>query len=137
MTDSPTRPETQQGIPAAPPADPLPSPSIAGEPVTRSDQDGPDITRDMDDATAPAPESQGTATANTQSEPVIVGSAEPLAIGVGIGAGGTPVVGAGSPAAGTPKGRVRVGDRIFAGMTTGMVSVVASGGNVRVPWVGV
>jgi phosphate transport system permease protein len=78
----------------------------------------------MDDATAPAPESQGTATANTKSQPVIVGSAEPLAIGVGIGAGGPPVVGAGSPAAGTPKGRVRVGDRIFAGMTTGASAFV-------------
>jgi phosphate transport system permease protein len=50
-------------------------------------------------------------------EMLVVGSAEPLAISV---PGDTPpVLGAGSPALGTPKGKVRIGDRVFLALTTG------------------
>ena len=69
--------------------------------------------------TEPAPADQEVGTAAVQSEPVIVGSAEPLAIGVGIGAGGPPVLGAGTSSVGGGTGRRRIGDRMFAGMTSG------------------
>ena len=72
-----------------------------------------------DDTTNAPPADQSRGTASVQSEPVIVGSADPLAIGVGIGAGGPPVLGAGSASAGAPRGRVRLGDRIFSLATTG------------------
>jgi phosphate transport system permease protein len=51
-----------------------------------------------------------------EGEPVIVGSAEPLGIGVG---GGPPVLGGGSLTAGSRSGRTRLGDRFFGGLTTG------------------
>ncbi|HEV7193295.1 MAG TPA: phosphate ABC transporter permease subunit PstC [Jatrophihabitantaceae bacterium] len=82
--------------------------------MTPPESDGADVTRDRDDAAQPPPADQSHGTATVQSEPVIVGSAEPLAIGVGIGAGGPPVLGAG-----TPGGRLRLGDRIFGGVTAG------------------
>jgi phosphate transport system permease protein len=81
--------------------------------------DPSDKRREIDDASAPAPPDESDGTAAVQSEPVIVGSAEPLAIGVGIGAGGPAVLGAGSASPGTPKGRIRAGDRVFAGLTSG------------------
>jgi phosphate transport system permease protein len=50
------------------------------------------------------------------SDTALVGSAQPTATTVAPDA--PPVLGAGSPSLGTPKGKVRVGDRIFLGMTT-------------------
>jgi phosphate transport system permease protein len=49
-------------------------------------------------------------------DPALVGSAQPMATTVAPDA--PPVLGAGSSTLGTPKGKVRMGDRIFLGMTT-------------------
>jgi phosphate transport system permease protein len=81
--------------------------------------DPADTRQQLENATQPAPADESVGRAAVQSEPVIVGSAEPLAIGVGIGAGGPPVLGAGSASPGTPKGKIRIGDKVFAGMTSG------------------
>jgi phosphate transport system permease protein len=47
----------------------------------------------------------------------LVGSAQALAVSVSSDA--PPVLGAGSPALGTPRGKVRIGDKVFFGLTTG------------------
>jgi phosphate transport system permease protein len=51
-----------------------------------------------------------------------VGSGQALAIGAG--SDDPPVLGAGSPALGTPKGKVRIGDKVFLGLTTGASAFV-------------
>jgi phosphate transport system permease protein len=51
-----------------------------------------------------------------RDDTVLVGSAQPSAVTVA--ADSPPVLGSGSPALGTPKGKIRIGDRIFFGMTT-------------------
>jgi phosphate transport system permease protein len=48
----------------------------------------------------------------------VVGSAQAFAISVDGPAGAAPVLGAGSPALGTPRGKVRIGDRVFLALTT-------------------
>ncbi len=55
--------------------------------------------------------------ASDHQAPVLLGSSDPL--GVDAMEAAPPVLGAGSPALGTPRGKVRVGDRIFRGMSTG------------------
>jgi phosphate transport system permease protein len=50
-------------------------------------------------------------------QPTVIGSAQPL--GISTANDEPPVIGAGSPAAGTPKGKIRRGDKIFAALTTG------------------
>jgi len=52
----------------------------------------------------------------------LVGSAEPLAAAAPSDA--PPVTGAGSPALGTPKGKVRLGDRVLLALTTGAAGFV-------------
>jgi phosphate transport system permease protein len=80
---------------------PLSPPAIGDEHVVPRGVGG-DSTGD--DPTAPAVE---------RPEHVVIGSAEPLAVGT---FSGPPVVGAGSAAAG---GRNRIGDRVFAGLASG------------------
>jgi phosphate transport system permease protein len=69
-----------------------------------------------------APDLEHAGPATDQRESVVVGSAQPLAIG--IAQNSPPVFGAGSPSLGTPKGKVRLGDRVFSGMTTGASAFV-------------
>ena len=54
--------------------------------------------------------------------PAVLGSAEPLAVGAARGS--APVLGAGSAGLGTPRAKVRLGDRVFAAMTTGASAFV-------------
>jgi phosphate transport system permease protein len=51
------------------------------------------------------------------AEQTVIGSSEPAGIGVMNDA--PPVFGAGSPALGTPKNKVRIGDRVFRGLAEG------------------
>lgn len=55
-------------------------------------------------------------------DPALVGSAQPLGI-TGL-EDEPPVLGAGSATLGTPRGKVRIGDRVFAALTTGSAAFV-------------
>ncbi|MDT4973413.1 MAG: phosphate transport system permease protein [Pseudonocardiales bacterium] len=64
--------------------------------------------------------------------PSVVGSSQPLAISAGTPSDAPPVLGAGSASVGSPRGKVRIGDRIFLALTRGasgfvvlLVSLVA------------
>jgi phosphate transport system permease protein len=61
------------------------------------------------------------AAAPTGGEPVVIGSAQPLAVGVGDS--GRTVAGGGSIAAG---GRARIGDKVFAGFSAGAAGLIVA-----------
>ena len=93
----------------------VPPPSVAGEAVTRHERTIPHgVGGDQADAVGPDP----TAPSMHRPDTVVVGSAQPFAVGT---LEGTPVLGAGTATAG---GRKRVGDRVFLGMTTGAAGFV-------------
>jgi phosphate transport system permease protein len=81
---------------------PLPSPRIGKEFV------------DSDDGTMPEPISQQPSVPPAHHAPIVIGSAEALAVSVD----GSPVSGGGSTTAGRG-GKVRIGDRLFAALATG------------------
>lgn len=93
------------------PAAPLPPPNIGGEsvegPRRRHEDDSPPDIGIVEDGVPPV----------RAGEPTVVGSAEPLAVGTLEEA--PPVAGAGSVALGTPRKRIRVGDRVFHGTAAG------------------
>jgi phosphate transport system permease protein len=101
--ESPKSPPPAQGPPGSPPNVPpgLPpgSPWDNGSP--RDGQQGESTAAD----------------ASASHYSAVIGSSQPLAVSVGDN--GPPVFGAGSAALGTPKGKVRRGDQIFAALTSG------------------
>ncbi len=70
----------------------------------------------LDQRSNSRPEASSPAASRFGEEPVL-GSAQPAAVGTL--AELSPVFGAGSPSAGRPAGRGRLGDRVFAGLTSG------------------
>ena len=93
------------------PVAPLPPPSIGGESV-----DGPRHRSEGDDP--PLDDAQpDIETAGSGAPAHVVGSAQPLAVSTMEEA--PPVAGAGSIALGTPRKKIRIGDRVFYGFATG------------------
>ena len=89
----------------SPPGAPLPPPRVGGESVQQPEAE----------QNTALPQADGR---SEHQAPPVVGSAQPLAIGVDEL---PPISGAGMPSGG---GRKRIGDRIFAGLTTGASGVV-------------
>lgn len=79
--------------------------------------DGPQRPQSADASALGGKHAQQSDNTAQSQEPIVIGSAQPLAVSVG--EDGPPVVGAGSPALGTPKGKIRRGDKVFAALTSG------------------